>query len=209
MKFTKAGIVAAFVVCIAAAASAQIVAPVNDVRALLAVRSLKCTFPWYASADWNEDAPKVKNATQEFGFNIDSIDYPKGSARMIGNAGAEDLVAASGEATVSFIEQVPVGSFNITTVYAWRNKAGHFKAVHSRNTAIGGPSPSQNYGSSSPGSALTSRGMLRPARGGVSGARPTARGRGRAAPHRRVGVAAVGRPRCAPPEACHHVAPAA
>jgi len=124
----------------------QIMAEEHDVRALSAARSLKCSFPWFASTDWGGDEPKVKTAGQEFGFHIDGIDRVKRSARIIGNAGADDLAATYGAASVSFIERVPVGSVNVTTVYAWRDKAGRFKAVHSRHTAIGGPSPSQNYG---------------------------------------------------------------
>ena len=88
----------------------------------------------------------MKNSTQNFEFYFDSIDHAKSRARMIGNAGSEDIAAVQGDFTVSFIEIVPVGTINVTTVYAWNNKAGHFKAVHSRHTAIGGPSPSQQYG---------------------------------------------------------------
>ena len=132
---------------LAASLAAQIAPEADAVRDLRAARSLKCTFPWYASADWDEDEPTVKTASQvDFAFHIDGIDYLKGTARIIGNAGAEDLIAISGESSVSFVERVPVGTLNVTTVYGWRNKAGHFKAVHSRHTAIGGPSPSQNFG---------------------------------------------------------------
>jgi hypothetical protein len=116
-------------------------------QALLRARSLKCSFPWYASAEWTGDEPKVKSARQdEFGFHLDSIDHKKRAARLIGNAGSEDLVVLAGADSVSFVEQVPIGSVNLTTVYAWRDSSGAFKAVHSRHTAIGGPSPSQNYG---------------------------------------------------------------
>lgn len=127
--------------------AAQVVAEAGSVRALRDARSLKCTLPWYASADWDEDEPKFKTAAQAgFAFHIDGIDHAKGTARIIGNGGAEDLTVLRGDSTVSFVERVPVGTLNVTTVYAWRNKAGHFKAVHSRHTAIGGPSPSQNFG---------------------------------------------------------------
>lgn len=124
----------------------QIIPEDSALRALSEARSLKCSFPWYSSAAWDRDQPQVKSAGQDFGFQIDGIDYRKRSARIIGNAGADDLAVTQGTGSVSFIEQVPVGSVNLTTVYAWRDKAGRFKAVHSRHTAIGGPSPSQNYG---------------------------------------------------------------
>ena len=128
--------------------AAQTFPDAATIRALKDARSLKCTFPWYASADWNADQPQIKSATQkEFGFQIDGIEYRAAKARIIGNGGADDLTVIPGTDSVSFIERAPIGAVNVTTVYAWRNKAGHFKAVHSRHIAIAGPSPSQNYGS--------------------------------------------------------------
>jgi hypothetical protein len=127
--------------------AAQIIPDSSSVRALTEARSLKCSFPWYASTDWDGDQPTIKSANQpDFGFQIDGIDLRKGSARIIGNKGANDITASQGMGSVSFIERVPVGNLNVTTVYAWRDRMGRFKAVHSRHTAIGGPSPSQNYG---------------------------------------------------------------
>ena len=94
------------------------------------------------SADWGADDPKVKSTGQDFSFHIDGMDRVTGSARLNGNVGAEDLAPTYGAYSVSFVERVPAGSVNLTTVYAWRDKAGRFKAVHSRHTAIGGTSPS-------------------------------------------------------------------
>jgi len=125
---------------------AQILADDSSIRALARARSLKCSFPWSSSADWDADDPKLKTAVQDFSFHIDAIERTKRTARIIGNAGAEDLVVLVGDDSVSFVEQTPAGAVNVTTVYAWRNKAGTFKAVHSRHTSIGGPSPSQSYG---------------------------------------------------------------
>jgi hypothetical protein len=103
--------------CLAVPLYAQLAPDAGAVRALSSARSLKCSFPWYSSADWNEDRPTLKNATQtDFGFHIDGIDYGKGVARLIGNAGAEDLTPVRGDSSVSFIERVPVGTLNVTTV---------------------------------------------------------------------------------------------
>jgi len=117
-----------------------------DREALMSARSFKCTFPLYASTEWKRDRPTVKTDDQDFGFQIDGIDHSLRTARIIGNAGADDLEVAPGTDTVSFVERVPAGAVNLTTVYAWRDSQGGFKAVHSRHTAIGGPSPSQQYG---------------------------------------------------------------
>lgn len=119
----------------------------NDVRMLMSVRSLRCSFPKFASADWGSSGPQTKTGSQDFGFQIDGIDHAKQSARMIGNAGATDLLALDGDETITFVEQTPVGTVNVTSVFGWKDGARTFKAVHSRHTAIGGPSPSQNYGS--------------------------------------------------------------
>jgi hypothetical protein len=147
MSTRRIGIIATVIICLQPTAGAQFAPDAAVIRDLFAARSLKCVFPWYASADWDADVPTVKSAAQDgFAFHIDGIDYAKSGARLIGNAGAEDLVAARGASSVSFIERVPVGALNVTTVYGWRSKDGHFKAVHSRHTAVGGPSPSQSYG---------------------------------------------------------------
>ncbi|MGH8567718.1 MAG: hypothetical protein ACREXU_06795, partial [Gammaproteobacteria bacterium] len=64
---------------------------------MLAARSLKCSFPWFASTDWDADQPAVKASTQkDFAFHIEGIDYSKSVARLIGNAGAEDLTVTRG-----------------------------------------------------------------------------------------------------------------
>jgi hypothetical protein len=146
MRAMRGAVVTALVVC-ASESTAQLNPHQSDSRALMQSRSLKCSFPWYASASWESDQPEVKTAEQKgFEFHIDGIDYKQTKARIIGNAGSDDLAAMSGTDSVSFLEQTPFGATNLTTVYAWRDKGGRFKAVHSRHTAIGGPSPSQNYG---------------------------------------------------------------
>ena len=124
-------------------------------RALVSARSFKCTFPSYTTVDWDSDEPTIRTDRQDFGFQIDGIDFVKRTARIIGNAGADDLAVTKGEVTISFIEQVPSGTLNVTTVYAWRDKLARFKAVHSRHfysgvvapgLSIGSPAPSQTYG---------------------------------------------------------------
>ena len=129
-------------------ADAQLrVASDDEGPALVAARSLKCSFPWSTLADWTDHEPPLKSGTQELEFHIDVIDYQQATARLIGNVRDGDLEASPGIDSVSFIEGVPSGTPNITTVYAWRDSAGRFKAVHSRHTATGGgPIPSQQYG---------------------------------------------------------------
>ena len=129
-----------------ALASPQLFAKPGDVKELFAVRSLKCTFPWYASAEWESDTPKLKTASQAFEFQIDGINLRDRVARLIGNAGSADLNAHRGADSITFTEQTLMGSLHTTTVFAFRDSQGRFKVVHSRHPIINGPSPSQNYG---------------------------------------------------------------
>jgi hypothetical protein len=128
--------------------SAQIFADEKVLQVLMTTRSLKCSFPAAASADWDRDEPRLQISSQQknFEFNIDGIDHKTHKARIIGNAGSDDLTVLAGESSVSFIEVTPAGSVNLTTVFAWPDKLRRFKTAHSRHVAIGGPSPSQNYG---------------------------------------------------------------
>ena len=112
------------------------------------LKSLKCEFPTSASNDWQKDAPvPIVKKGQKFAFHIDGIDTSKGTARIIGNAGAEDLTAVSTQESIHFLETTPSGNLNITTVFDAHTKEGSYKAVHSRHvTMMGGPLPSQAYG---------------------------------------------------------------
>lgn len=146
MTWPKAiGICAVLCGCMTMTSAKQLSPEPGATRALFAARSLKCAFGTYASTDLKEDG-LPKTGKQDFGFQIDAIDYQKTSARIIGNAGADDLVVLRGDSSVSFVERTPSGAVNLTTVFGWRDQAGRFKSVHSRHTAIAGPSPSQNYG---------------------------------------------------------------
>ena len=139
-------LIALLMIDLSASTSAQILPKPEALQALVGARSLKCSFPWSADADWDADEPQVKTATQNFEFHIDGIDTLAGKARIIGKGGAEDLIAIRGSDLLTFLERVPAGPVHVTAVYAWRDRAGRFKAVHSRHTAIAGPVPSQSYG---------------------------------------------------------------
>ena len=80
---------------------------------------------------------------------FDSIDTQAGTARIIGNAAAADISVVVTPVGLTFIEQVPSGGMNFTTVFA------HFvelenvalAAVTSRHlNIINSPRPSQFHG---------------------------------------------------------------
>ena len=82
------------------------------------------------------------------GTVFDSIDYSTNSARLIGGAGAADVLALQGMRDVSFIERTPMGTINLTTVWGWKQYGdyGDFHAVTSRHSGTNGPTPSQGRG---------------------------------------------------------------
>lgn len=118
------------------------------VQELTAFKSFTCSFSIAASAEFSANGPVIESGTQAtFEFNFDDIDYAGNRARLIGNVAAGDVVAVRGLFAVSFVEQTPAGTPNLTTVYPWKNGAGDFLAVHSRHTVL---LASQAYGSCRP-----------------------------------------------------------
>ena len=133
---------------ITGAAAAQQDTPDEDaLRAMMSARSFRCSFPQYSTVDWDRDEPQLRTGSEDdFVVQIDGIDYRTQTARVIGNVGADELMAVAGATSVSFTEQTPSGAVHLTSIYAWRDSMGRFKAVYSRHTAIFGPTPSQYFG---------------------------------------------------------------
>ena len=113
---------------------------------LVSVKSWKCEFPSLAVADWAQDEPTPALKEQTFSFHIDNVDVRARNARMIGNAGSEDLAVISGTGVLHFLEFTPTGNINITTIFAAVAGADTRKAVHSRHVLLFHPLPSQAYG---------------------------------------------------------------
>ncbi|MCC7131794.1 MAG: hypothetical protein IT352_04070 [Gemmatimonadales bacterium] len=120
------------------------------------IRALRCEFRAVATYDWQSEEPQPAVTTEPMDFVIDGIDAQAGSARMIGNAGATDLVLVRGVDVLSFIERTPAGNLMVTSIFfvpqAVRKRAGRelpegsFEAVHSRHFSLITPFPSQRYG---------------------------------------------------------------
>ena len=109
--------------------------------------NLSCEFPITSVNDWSDDAPEpVIKKEQKFAFRLESIDTAKGTAKMVATAGAAGLIVIPTPEALHFMETMPSGNLNITTVFSSKTKDGKFKAVHSRHMQIGDPLPSQAYG---------------------------------------------------------------
>jgi len=122
-------------------------------RRLFHARSLKCTFTLGTQGDWHTGQLKTSAITgEEFVLHFDSIDAKKGTARLIGNVGAGDIVTILTSRGLSFIEETSVGNLNVTTVFPfYKEDTQEFVAVTSRHLLLPGeygrsPYPSQYHG---------------------------------------------------------------
>ena len=79
---------------------------------------------------------------------FDSIDTKRGTARIVGNAGAGDIAVLRTVDGLTFIEETLLGTVNVTTVLARPlESTNRLVAVMSRHiTSFGGPFPSQWHG---------------------------------------------------------------
>ena len=116
---------------------------------LLIAKSLKCELGPGVSTEWDEG--KIKTESGKFGSSLhfDSIDLEKGTARIIGNQGAEDILSILTLAGISFVETTGLGNMILTTVffeYTDKNSK-QYKMVQSRHVSLmSNAFPSQYYG---------------------------------------------------------------
>ena len=116
---------------------------------LFSAQTIRCPFPVATGANWDDGEPIVKSFKRDNKFLLlfDSIGEKK--ARLIGNAGSEDVLVIRTDMGLTFIEKTPSGSWNTTTVFVYREKdlRGRFTAVTSRHLNFTfKPYTSQSYG---------------------------------------------------------------
>ena len=120
---------------------------------LLNAQSIGCELKIGTQAFW--DGGKLKLKESNFGeggkVTFDSIDTRKGKARIIGTAGAGDVVVFITPSGLTFVEQTAFGNLNFTTVFAAYDSSSlrRFIAVSSRHMNFNGPFPSQYHGTCS------------------------------------------------------------
>ena len=115
------------------------------------IPSVRCEWGQGTTVSWDGGRPSLEQGSfgNEAGIIFDSIDTQAGTGRIIGNAASGDISVVVTPVGLTFIEQVPSGGLNFTTVFA------HFvepenvalAAVTSRHlTIIDHPLPSQFHG---------------------------------------------------------------
>jgi hypothetical protein len=117
---------------------------------LATAKSLRCSFPNYAAVRWVGMAGEVLGGKQDFSFQIDSFDFRRNRAQLVGATSMPVtlLVTPTG---LSVIEQTPAGNLTVTTVFSGTaSEDKTYQAVHSRHLGKETDLParaSQAYGS--------------------------------------------------------------
>jgi hypothetical protein len=104
-------------------------------------RTFRCRFSAGVEAkDPTVDGKVARQAAKGFNDEIvfDAVDLSKGTARMIGNAGGDDVVATGTETAITFFEPTGAGAvmtsiFNVRGGPAVNLGSGPFRAVMSRH----------------------------------------------------------------------------
>lgn len=113
------------------------------------VRSLRCTTITSTNTDWAQGKPvvQVSAVVSMAPMVFDAINRQAGTGRMIGNAGATDVVVISNDAGFHFIEVTNSGNLMVTTVFRARAAGlppGEFAFVHSRHWSLTVPDDAQS-----------------------------------------------------------------
>lgn len=113
--------------------------------------TFRCSFGPGASANWDSGSVSVLRGnfgSPNVSVTFDAIDLVAGTGRLIGNAGASDIVVLASGAGLTLIESTDTGNYVFTTIFADKAKAsGEFIAVMSRHMSFDGrPFPSQYHG---------------------------------------------------------------
>jgi hypothetical protein len=113
------------------------------------IGSFRCSFDSSEGRNMDASVSRLPSGKMD-GIVFDSIDYSKGTGRMIGNAGATDVSAIRGMFGGSLIEITAGGNVILTTIFSRPAEKGDemFNAVMSRHigTGAGAAIVSQFYG---------------------------------------------------------------
>jgi hypothetical protein len=111
-------------------------------------QSFRCNFSDGISTNWDSGKPSLTKDARMAEMVFDQLDTQKGSGRLIGNAGVENIQTLSGDKSIHIIEITPTRNMNITTIFAPVKKNPNLHpAVHSRHiNLMGEPLTSQFVG---------------------------------------------------------------
>src|SRR5438132_6530883 len=102
---------------------------------LARAKSMKCVFAAMATGDWAKGKGDVHGEIKRSNLSIsfDTIDADEGTARVIGNFGASDIIVRLSAGTLHFVQSFREGPLYATTIFPYETVDGKLKAVHTRH----------------------------------------------------------------------------
>jgi hypothetical protein len=106
---------------------------------LRTARSLRCTFTSSVNTWVRSGHRSTENTSEKGGAVYDDIDVTKGTARIIGNIGAADVIVRLDRAGGLWIqERTPSGNEVVTTVFPmYAEGTDNFVVLESRHSMVG------------------------------------------------------------------------
>jgi hypothetical protein len=135
---------------LAATAAAQVPNPPSP--RLVAITSLKCTFPVLATGTWKAGEPVASTKAAKLAVAFTSIDTQEGTADAVGGAGKAHITVRVVGNYLNLMQMDPYGALYVTTVFNTESRPGKLQAVHTRHeyTPVSVPGftsrPEQYYG---------------------------------------------------------------
>jgi hypothetical protein len=111
-------------------------------------QSFRCNFTDGLVTNWESGKTTSKRDGKMTEIVFDQLDTKKGTGRMIGNSGSENVQVLNGDGSIHIVERTLSGNMNITTIFtpSQKNPMEH-PVVHSRHlNFFGGPLVSQFVG---------------------------------------------------------------
>ena len=100
--------------------------------------TLKCSFTASASTEFKAGQRAISSTKDEGQSTFSTINIPKGTAKVIGNIRAADVVVRYTQGEIWFIETTPAGNLVITTVFPmYVQGTEDFVVVESRHSMVG------------------------------------------------------------------------
>jgi hypothetical protein len=100
--------------------------------------TLKCSFTASATTEFKDGQRAMSSTKDEGQSTFSAINIQKGTARVIGNIRAADVLVRYTQGEIWFIETTPAGNLVITTVFPMYLKGTEdFLIVESRHSMIG------------------------------------------------------------------------
>jgi len=134
-------LLASFVGCAALAAGAQEVP-----SELASAHTVTCKFGAGTRTAWVAGQPKTSDARMDNEVIFDSIDLAQGKVRVLANMRIADAHVAMTPVGMFVLDGRP-GMFDMTTIFASRDKDGSFPAVDTHQLIGPAPSSEQYFGS--------------------------------------------------------------